>query len=316
MSKLVIEICRVEKVERHPSADRLSIATIRGWKTCINYNPTTGQSEFKEGNLCVYFPPDSVLPAALANSPHKVCKTKGCELFNKPSTEGKCPKCGGEISYKHGTPGRTGAMDYCSELPIDEITGIRPAGGRVKAARLRGVQSFGFIMKIDPEKGDDPNWTEGTDVSEHFGVTKWEPPVESEEGDAAPPHPRFHTYTDIEHWANFPTVIPNGEEVVITEKIHGCLTFDTKIMLVNGEEKEICNIEEGDLVVSWSENEGKFIEKPVLKKIKQSSCDNWIKLTLENNREICCTKDHLILTINRGWVEAENLLKNDDIMHI
>jgi hypothetical protein len=75
-------------------------------------------------------------------------------------------------------------------------------------------------MKIDPQLGDDPDWAVGTDLREHFGVTKWEPPVESADGEAEPAPPAFHTYTDIEHLANFPGIIADGEEVVLTEKLH------------------------------------------------------------------------------------------------
>jgi hypothetical protein len=229
VSTLLIEVCEVAAVEKHPHADRLGIATVKGWKTAVGYDPQTGQFEFQRGELCVYFPPDSILPPALANSPYKVCKSKSCKAFNKtPSqlasaqipTDGRCALCRTELQWKDGTPGRTGAMAFCAELPRDE-NGVRPPGGRVRAARIRGLQSFGFIMKIDPSKGDDPNWPVGTDLREHFGVTKWEPPIENIDGEVEPEHPAFHRYTDIEHLANFPGVLVDGEEVIFTEKIHG-----------------------------------------------------------------------------------------------
>ena len=229
MSTLVVEVCEVGAVEKHPYADRLGIATVKGWKTAVGFDPETGTYEFAVGERCIYFPPDSVLPPKLANSPYKVCKTKGCKAYNKTSSQltaaqqavdGKCALCGNEVQWRDGTPGRTGAMAFCGELPAGE-DGIRPPGGRVRAARIRGLQSFGFIMKIDPAQGDDPNWAVGTDLREHFGVTKWEPPIENVDGEVESPHPAFHTYTDIEHLANFPDVIQPGDEVVFTEKLHG-----------------------------------------------------------------------------------------------
>jgi hypothetical protein len=229
VSTLLVEVCEVAAVEKHPYADRLGMATVKGWKTAVGYDPATGQYEFQPGERCIYFPPDSVLPPALANSPYKVCKTKGCKACNKTppqlqppqqAKDGKCSLCGNEVGWKDGTPGRTGAMAFCAELPCDE-QGVRPAGGRVKAARIRGLQSFGFIMKIDPAQGDDPNWSVGTDLREHFGVGKWEPPIENVDGEVETPHPFFHTYTDIEHLANYPEVISEGEEVIFTEKLHG-----------------------------------------------------------------------------------------------
>src|SRR5687767_10491342 len=229
MSTLVVEVCEVASVERHPHADRLGIATVKGWKTAIGYDPSTGKFEFAPGERCIYFPPDSVLPPALANSPFKVCKDRSCKAFKKTPnqlapeqqpTGDRCALCGGELHWKDGAPGRTGAMAFCAELPPD-LKGNRPPGGRVRAARIRGLQSYGFIMKIDAGLGDDPNWPVGTDLREHFGVTKWEPPLESADGEVEPAHSAFHHYTDIEHLANFPGVIADGEEVIFTEKLHG-----------------------------------------------------------------------------------------------
>ena len=229
MSTLVIEVCQVASVERHPHADRLGIATVKGWKTAIGYDPAAGTYEFAPGERCVYFPPDAVLPPALANSPYRVCKNKPCRACNKTPpqlpadqrpTGDRCALCGTELAWKDGTPGRTGAMAFCAELPPD-ADGVRPPGGRIKAARLRGLQSFGFIMKLDPAHGDDPAWPVGADVRDHFGVTKWEPPIEHVDGDAESPHPAFHAYTDIEHLANFPGLLQDGDDVVMTEKLHG-----------------------------------------------------------------------------------------------
>ena len=190
MSKLIVEVCRVESVENHPNADRMAIALVKGWKTCIGKNPDTGETQFKAGDKCVFFPPDSVLPPELANGPDD-------EFV-----------------------GRLNVMKYLHVLPKNE-RGERPAGGRVVAARLRGQVSYGVIMAIDPAYGDDPNWEVGTDVAEYFGITKFEPPLESLEGDEERPNSRFYGYTSIENIGNYPTAIPVGDEVFITEKIHG-----------------------------------------------------------------------------------------------
>jgi hypothetical protein len=79
MSTLLVEVCEVSAVEKHPFADRLGIATVKGWKTVVGFDPATGRYDFAMGERCIYFPPDSVLPPALANSPYKVCKSKACK---------------------------------------------------------------------------------------------------------------------------------------------------------------------------------------------------------------------------------------------
>jgi RNA ligase (TIGR02306 family) len=106
-------------------------------------------------------------------------------------------------------PGRLGVKNYLA------------TGGRVRAARLRGAKSFGLIFGLNAELGDDLDWPVGTDVADHYGITKWVPPLRCVDGDAERPHPRFHKYTEIENIRNYPTAIKEGEEVVVTEKVHG-----------------------------------------------------------------------------------------------
>lgn len=56
MSSLIVEVSKIDNVIKHPNADRLSIATVKGWNVII------GLDEYKVGDLVVYIPPDSVLP--------------------------------------------------------------------------------------------------------------------------------------------------------------------------------------------------------------------------------------------------------------
>lgn len=110
---------------------------------------------------------------------------------------------------------RLGISKYLSPLPR-EIDGTRKPGLRVRAARLRGEPSYGTI-----DHAVDPSWEVGRDVKEFYGVTKFEPPVRPTDGDSLPPLASFHRYSDIENIRNFPDVLRPGEEVVITEKLHG-----------------------------------------------------------------------------------------------
>lgn len=190
MSKLIVEVCTVDKIERHPSADRMVVATVKGWKTCIRFDPESGKADFEVGERCIFFPPDSVLPPELANGPDDL------------------------------PAGRLNVRRYLSPLPPC-ADGIVPPGGRVRAARMRGIASFGVITKIDAAFGDDLSWAVGTNLAEHFGVTKWDPPPELLGEDCLPDHLLFHRYTEIENLGNFPEAIPDGVEVVLTEKLHG-----------------------------------------------------------------------------------------------
>lgn len=59
MSSLIVEVCKVEDVFKHPNADRLSVVRVRGWH-CI-----VGLDQYKIGDLVVFVPPDSIVPQKL-----------------------------------------------------------------------------------------------------------------------------------------------------------------------------------------------------------------------------------------------------------
>lgn len=56
MSSLIVDVCKIVKVENHPNADRLDLVTVKGW-TCI-----VGRDNYTVGDLVIYCPPDSIIP--------------------------------------------------------------------------------------------------------------------------------------------------------------------------------------------------------------------------------------------------------------
>lgn len=90
--------------------------------------------------------------------------------------------------------------------------------GRVKAAKLRGFVSYGFFAP------NDSGAQVGTDLREHYGIEKYEPPpppVGLQAGQMARNHPLFHTYTDIQNLRNYRDQLDYSQELVVLEKIHG-----------------------------------------------------------------------------------------------
>lgn len=61
MSEFAAEVRRIEIIEKHPGADRLSIATVQD----LDYQFITGLDSYKPFEQVVYIPLDSVLPAPL-----------------------------------------------------------------------------------------------------------------------------------------------------------------------------------------------------------------------------------------------------------
>ena len=89
--------------------------------------------------------------------------------------------------------------------------------GRVKAVKLRGAPSFGFLAP------NDTNAEVGTNLAEVLGIEKYEEPVKMglASGQMAKNHPLFHMYTDIQNLRNYPDKLNYGGPLVVTEKLHG-----------------------------------------------------------------------------------------------
>jgi RNA ligase (TIGR02306 family) len=105
-----------------------------------------------------------------------------------------------------------------------EVSYLKSKIGRVGVVKLRGIHSYGLVLT------NKDNHPKGKDVADVYGITKWLPPSErtskgakGRRGDKwnRKANPRFRKYTKIEHYRNYDEVLEHGEEVVITEKIHG-----------------------------------------------------------------------------------------------
>ena len=93
-----------------------------------------------------------------------------------------------------------------------------PDHNRVHAVRLRGALSQGVVMKARA------GWTVGQSVMEELGVRKFEPEIPAELLGQVYALERDEGLTfDLDNIKAFPHVFADGEEVVLTEKIHGVL---------------------------------------------------------------------------------------------
>lgn len=108
--------------------------------------------------------------------------------------------------------------DYVVDIERPEFSFVpRP---RIKVKKLRGIISQGLIIPA-PEGSQ-----EGDNVMEQLGVTRYVPPMNGINrpkframGEKAPEgyHPKY----DLENWRKYSRLLEEGEEVFITEKIHG-----------------------------------------------------------------------------------------------
>jgi RNA ligase (TIGR02306 family) len=91
---------------------------------------------------------------------------------------------------------------------------------RIRAKKLRGIFSMGMLIPAQNE------WEVGQNVQELLGIQKWEPRLLkgrniSAYSEQVSDPGVIPVYTDLESLRKYGHVLNEGEDVVITEKIHG-----------------------------------------------------------------------------------------------
>lgn len=186
-------ITKVLKIERHPDANSLEIAYVWDYPVC------TKIGQYQVGQLVGHLSLDTVVPDT--EEFHFLCP-KAYEKYEED----------GEIKQRQIGP----------KYPVGSVP---EKYRRIKAKQMVGVYSQGML--IDCPDG----MVEGDSLVERLGLYKF---FEEEEDDipavkkmrglnqASPPKGWSIPFYDIEPLRKFLSCIKEDEEVVYTEKLHGC----------------------------------------------------------------------------------------------
>lgn len=185
MSLFEVAVRKIDDIQVHPNADKLELAVIGGYRAVVK------KGEFTPGQLALYVPTDAVVPDDIAHG-----------LGIKSYLVGK---------YKN----------------------------RVKAVRLRGQVSQGIVIPLEILKNQinkmisdnrlveewfgPASFDESKDFAGLLHIEKYEEPIPIEMAGHVRPWPSYLDHYDVEN-VNHPDCIhifQDGEEVVVTEKLHG-----------------------------------------------------------------------------------------------
>jgi RNA ligase (TIGR02306 family) len=196
------QIVRIEKIEKHPDADALDIATVLG-----DYPVIVKRDEYKVDDIAGYLPIDTIVPDN--NEFYFLCP-RNYEKYEE----------NGEIKQR-----QIGLKYPMGSVPEKYRT--------IKAKRIRGVYSQGMLVNvggsIDAVK---KIWELGESI-----VDMWETPLkkmEEVEEDNIPnakkskganaeksPQGWSIPYYDVDGLRKYIDCLLPDEEIVLTEKIHG-----------------------------------------------------------------------------------------------
>lgn len=137
---------------------------------------------------------------------------------------------------------------------------------------------------------------------------------------------KFRTYNDIENSYRTKTVndivdmglAAKEVEWCVTEKVHGCLNFDSLIETLEFGMMKIGDIIEKNIkckVKSYNiDTEEVTFESVIGYSVKEDNGD-WYKIVMENGKELYVTGSHYIwLPVEKCWRQVKNLTKNDQLL--
>lgn len=188
MSTHRVEIVTIEAIEKIPNAEKIELAKILGWQVVVGLN------NFQPGQLALYIPVDSILPNSLE-----------MRLFPP----------GSKITLKKG---RIRSIKIRKQMSQGMLIPLKDVQEELKA-----TGKFGELPTTD-------GFTEGDDLAELLGISKYEPPEPEFAGGPTRGakkasknqiNPNFKKYTDIENIKWYTNVFKEGEQVYISEKMHG-----------------------------------------------------------------------------------------------
>jgi hypothetical protein len=91
----------------------------------------------------------------------------------------------------------------------------------------------------------------------------------------------------------------------------GCFLPHSRVKMSDGLYAPISTITIGDVVVDAYGNNQKVIDT-----LTYDVDEELVRLEFEDGKVIECTKDHEILTKNRGWVHAQDIDDDDDVVEV
>ena len=153
----------------------------------------------------------------------KIGKHPNADTLSITTIEG-CPTIFGTEMFKSG--------DLAIYVPVDAVVPETVPGTeflgkhrRIKAKKLRGIFSMGLLLPLDKTiPGTADGFWPGSDVASVLGITKYEEPeplfMQTEQA-PAPKTPSSPPVYDVESFRKYHHLFNPGEEVYVSEKIHG-----------------------------------------------------------------------------------------------
>lgn len=182
MSNFSVVVTKISSVKKHPQADRLDIVTVED----NEYEMVSLRDAWEVGDLCVYFPIESVLPD---------------NLITVMGLEGKLGKYNGKrnVVETKEIPARTGFYSQGMVWATDIIPDPELRVYGLDVTELLEIKKLEKVEFLDNAGGK----AEGIQLGHPL------------------PFPRYVRKYDIENHEKYPQLLETMEKIVVMEKVEG-----------------------------------------------------------------------------------------------
>lgn len=231
MSTFEVKVRTIDVLQPHPNADKLELVVIGGYKAVV------GKGIHQVGDKIVYVPEDSVFTNL------EVAKLLQINdyLTGKEKNRVKAIRLRGILSQGIVLPWTAfkNTVDGVTTGTIGQIAALHPTW-------IANHTINGDIFSL-------PAWTDGEDWAEFLQLEKYEEPIPIEMAGQVRSWPTFLAKYDIENIKRPESfnALKEGEEVVMTEKLHG-----TNIAIAFGpglEDGEVAYVCSSNRAIKYSE---------------------------------------------------------------
>ena len=281
-------VLRVKSVRPHPNADRVLLATCQGNQVVVGMDT-------KEDQLGVYFPSDGILNSIFcANN----------NLYRHPE-------------LNKDTKGKTGMFDV---------------NGRVRAQKFRGEISDGFFVPLSYfsylKKSEQELLVEGFEFdtlgkspicSKYINkeTLKMLREVKLKSAKTAKSSIMFKEHFDTSHFGANVHKFKKGQWIIITEKLHGCVSGDTVVETLEFGNVPIKEIVEKRLNVKIKALDVKtnnIIYVPIDEYYFLANDGEWYEIELENGIKILITGNNPVWLPELSCYRKVEDLNGDEIL--
>lgn len=212
MANFECKVVKIDKVENHPNADRLTLNYIGGY-VCISNKLEDGSPRYKEGDLVIYIPENALMPKWMLQrlDMWDFENDKG-RLNGKDGNKVKPLKLRGIYSEGILYPTET-IKEHDEGLNTD----LPEAYGYTKDTKFVFNEQSEYVQFMPAVEGDN--------VAEFLGITKYEPPIPvGMAGDVFNGGTEIVVKYDVEPIQKYMNAFVEGEMFEATEKLHGTQT--------------------------------------------------------------------------------------------